>query len=129
MLPILWQPHPPYFTFQNTCFLWPLLMDIYKIFRNLSTKYVKKIKQKKFKYVTPTWGNPSPLIIKHMISRPITNQSLQNFQRLVTYLPDMQWLRNNLKYVPHPGQPHPPIFHISIYMISLAITNGYLQNF
>ena len=63
-------------------------------------------------------------------SRSITNQFLQNFQWLVTYLPDMQWQINNLKYVtPFWGSPTSPQSCISKYMISLAISNEYDTKF
>ena len=128
-------PHPeaapPYSTFQNTWYLWPLLMDIYKIFRKSSTNYVKNIRGKKVQICYPLLGQPLlPYYKTHDISinyEPISTK-FSAIDHL--YAPDMHWTKNNLKYLtPSWGSPTPPIFHISIYIISLVITNGYLHNF
>ena len=65
-----------------------------------------------------------------MISRSITNKSLQKFKQFVTYLHDTQWPNLKKNMLPHPGAALPPhIPHFSKYMISLVINNGYLQSF
>ena len=59
--PILGQPdHTIFQIFQNPWYLWPLIMDIYKIFRKYSTNYVKKIRQKKSNMLYPLGATPPP---------------------------------------------------------------------
>ena len=77
----------------------------------------------------PGEAPPTPYYKTHNILgnyEPISTK----FQRFVTYLCDMQWLKKNCNMLLHHGVTRPPhIPHFSKYMISLTIDNGYLQNF
>ena len=117
---------PIFHIFQNTWYLWPLIMDIYTIFRKWSTNYVKKIRQKKLKYVTTSWGSPSSTYYKTRY----LGQLRTNIYKIFSDWSPIYLIcngRKKLKYVtPSGGSPTFPYF--SKYMISLAIDNGYLHN-
>ncbi len=73
------------------------LLDISGNYERISMKFSgisllarrREMGEKIPKYVTPSWGgpgSPNPPILKHALSRPITNRFLLNFQDSVSQL-------------------------------------------